>query len=403
VSGLNSGLSYTYVYDGNGSRVQKCIANPCISGSAAGTLYWIGEGGEVLDESDRTGTILEEYVYFNGQRISRRDVETGNVHYYFSNHLGSASLITDSSGNIQEQADYYPYGGIAYTYGGDINHYKFTGKERDLETGLDNSGRRFYASTMGRWMTPDPINLTSARLVNPANTLNKYVYGGNNPLKYLDKDGQDITIFYRPESEASGDFGHIFLGVLNQNTAQVAFLDFYPKGGTDSFGSGEGAYNLGDMQDRAAQVAAGAYATLTIRTTPDQAQAVIDQISHMTNGSAPGYSALSNNCTTTCQDVLHDLGLDFGDILPASYWADAYQKFSSYAQAHPVSTWFFGAPLPEAGREYGSPRDFGVNYRQLLFQMFMNEWNSGQGSGKPLITCVEATDSSGQGTGKHCE
>ena len=47
-----------------------------------------------------------------------------------------------------------------------------TGKERDTESGNDYFGARYYASTMGRWISPDPINLTNARLVNPANTLN---------------------------------------------------------------------------------------------------------------------------------------------------------------------------------------------------------------------------------------
>jgi RHS repeat-associated protein len=75
---------------------------------------------------------------------------------------------------------------------------RFTGKERDSESGLDNFGKRYYASTMGRWMSPDLVNVTEDRVVNPANTLNKYVYGGNNPLKYIDPDGQDITYFYDP-------------------------------------------------------------------------------------------------------------------------------------------------------------------------------------------------------------
>jgi RHS repeat-associated protein len=59
----------------------------------------------------------------------------------------------------------------------------FTGKERDTESGNDYFGARYYASSMGRWMSPDPINLTNARILNPANTLNKYAYGGNNPLR----------------------------------------------------------------------------------------------------------------------------------------------------------------------------------------------------------------------------
>lgn len=73
--------------------------------------------------------------------------------------------------------------------------HKFTGKERDTETGLDYFGARYYGSNIGRWVSPDPVNVTEDRLLNPANTLNKYVYGGDNPLKYVDPDGRDITLF----------------------------------------------------------------------------------------------------------------------------------------------------------------------------------------------------------------
>ncbi|MDQ2950032.1 MAG: hypothetical protein M3Y27_29535, partial [Acidobacteriota bacterium] len=71
------------------------------------------------------------------------------------------------------------------------------------ESGLDYFGARYYGSALGRWTSPDRINLTNARLSNPTNTLNKYIYGGNNPLKYVDPDGQDITIYYRLPMEIS--------------------------------------------------------------------------------------------------------------------------------------------------------------------------------------------------------
>ncbi len=171
---------------------QKCNANPCTSGSSTGTLYWSDAGGEVLDETDRSGTMQEEYVYFNGQRIARRDLPSGNVHYYFSNHLGSASVITDSSGNIQQQTDYYPFGGIAYSTGADANRYKFTGKERDTESGLDMFGARYYASGMGRFMTPDwaarPTPVPYAGFDNPQ-SLNLYSYVKNNPTTLTDPNG----------------------------------------------------------------------------------------------------------------------------------------------------------------------------------------------------------------------
>ena len=66
--------------------------------------------------------------------------------------------------------------------------YRYTGKERDAESGNDYFGARYMASSMGRFMSPDPINLTEDRLLNPSNTLNKYAYGANNPLKYVDHD-----------------------------------------------------------------------------------------------------------------------------------------------------------------------------------------------------------------------
>ena len=57
---------------------------------------------------------------------------------------------------------------------------KFTGKECDSESQLDHFRFRTVGSMMDRWMPPGPINLTAKRLINPAKTLNKYVYGGNN-------------------------------------------------------------------------------------------------------------------------------------------------------------------------------------------------------------------------------
>jgi len=65
------------------------------------------------------------------------------------------------------------------------NHYKFTGKERDSESGLDNFGARYDASSLGRFMTPDPLG---GSLVDPQ-TLNKYAYVRNNPVTLTDPTG----------------------------------------------------------------------------------------------------------------------------------------------------------------------------------------------------------------------
>jgi RHS repeat-associated protein len=73
-----------------------------------------------------------------------------------------------------------------------LSHYQFTGKERDTESGNDYFGARYYASSMGRFMSPDPLYIEMHRLADPQQ-LNLYMYGRNNPLRVTDPTGLDIT------------------------------------------------------------------------------------------------------------------------------------------------------------------------------------------------------------------
>ncbi|HET9309111.1 MAG TPA: RHS repeat-associated core domain-containing protein, partial [Candidatus Sulfotelmatobacter sp.] len=114
------------------------------------------------------------------------------VHYYFHDHLSSTNVVTDGVGNIQNESDYYPYGGEIVVSSGDSNRYKFTGKEHDAESNLDMFGARYYASTMGRFMTPDwaarPTAVPYASFGNPQ-SLNLYAYTKNNPTTLTDPNG----------------------------------------------------------------------------------------------------------------------------------------------------------------------------------------------------------------------
>jgi len=186
----------TYTYDGDGKRVKK----------SSGTLYWMGTGSDTLSETNLSGTTQAEYIYFNGKRVARRDVPgTPSVKYYFSDHLGSASVITNNTGTMPplEESDYYPYGGEIAVSGADSNRYKFTGKERDSESGLDNFGARFDASSLGRFMTADPISGTALHIINPQRW-NMYAYVMNNPTTYIDPDGRDAAV---------ATFHHMVLGL----------------------------------------------------------------------------------------------------------------------------------------------------------------------------------------------
>jgi RHS repeat-associated protein len=198
---------YSYIYDGDGQRVEKCtpagtMPGTCASG-ATGTLYWRGNNSAALSETNLAGTVQNTYIFFNGQRVARRD-STGLIHYYFSDQVGSHGVVesvnTAGVTLCEQDIDYYPYGGVQSDYcsgAGVPQNYKFTGKERDSESGLDNFGARYNASTMGRFMTPDwaakATAVPYAVFGNPQ-SLNLYSYVLNNPLSRVDPDGHyDVT------------------------------------------------------------------------------------------------------------------------------------------------------------------------------------------------------------------
>lgn len=197
---LTSAGGMTYTYDGDGKRVQK----------SNGKLYWYGMGSDPLDETDAQGNTNNssffEYAFFNGKRIARRDYQN-NVNYYFADHLGTARVNTNSSGAICYDADFYPFGGERIVTDTCDSAYKFTGKERDSESGLDNFGKRYYGSTFGRFVSPDAKGVSIRHLLNPQK-LNKYSYVLNNPLAFFDPNGmEEVTIQFRafiPQASVGG-------------------------------------------------------------------------------------------------------------------------------------------------------------------------------------------------------
>ncbi|MGA3324107.1 MAG: RHS repeat-associated core domain-containing protein [Terriglobia bacterium] len=171
---LQSAGGVTYTYDGDGKRVMK----------SSGTLYWNSPGGTPLAETNSSGATLNEYIFFDGNRVARRD-SSGNVYYYFQDQLGTAKTLTISAGVVCYDADFLPYGQeMAYT-NSCAQNYKFTGLERDGETGLDHTLHRMYESTLGRWLTPDRHR---ADPLNPQ-SWNRYAYVLDNPINFTDPYG----------------------------------------------------------------------------------------------------------------------------------------------------------------------------------------------------------------------
>jgi RHS repeat-associated protein len=178
---LTTTAGTSYVYSGDGERVEKSTS------PSAGTIYWYGSPG-VLAETSLSGSPVHEYVFFNGSRIARQD--GAQVYYYYTNHLESTSVITNAVGTIQDESDYYPWGGELQIASGlaQPNAYKFTGKEYDAESGNHYFGARYHASTLGRFISPDDVKYS--RLTDPQ-TWNLYGYVRNGPTNKRDFNGHD--------------------------------------------------------------------------------------------------------------------------------------------------------------------------------------------------------------------
>ena len=192
---ITATAGYTYVYDGDGTRVIKCAGT--YPSCSSGTLYWALPGSDTMSESDLSGNINAEYIYFEGMRVARRDVPSNVVHFNLNDQLGTArsvlQLVNATTATVEEDADYYPYGGEIVVSGSSAaTRYKFTGKERDTESGLDDFGARYYGSNFGRFMTPDwaarPIAVPYAVFGDPQ-SLNLYDYVRNDPITFADSTG----------------------------------------------------------------------------------------------------------------------------------------------------------------------------------------------------------------------
>ena len=181
---VDDGSTGAYTYDGDGRRVKS-----------SEKMFWYGAGGELLEETDVNGMYPTNFIYYGGERVAKTD-PYGQKHFFFADRLGSVGAMTDAQGVNEQVWMYYPFGGAEVLYDSlnnpntrwwVMNRMKFTGLWRDDETGLDHTLYRQYSSTLGRWLSPDPM-LSSGRPWNPQ-TWNRYAYALNNPLAIVDPTG----------------------------------------------------------------------------------------------------------------------------------------------------------------------------------------------------------------------
>ena len=187
---------YTKHYFAGTERLASAIGN--------GGLADIGIVGSegLIDKRMERDTLLHRVMEPYPLRINRNRLDTlyamtqpdttAELTYFFHpDHLGSASWITDLSGQPVQHLQYKPFGGD-YIDQQDPNteyseRFHFTGKERDAETGFDYFGARYYSSSLGIWLSVDPMS-------DKYPSLSPYVYCADNPMRLVDVEGSHIEV-----------------------------------------------------------------------------------------------------------------------------------------------------------------------------------------------------------------
>jgi RHS repeat-associated protein len=188
------------VYDVSGQRVRKVTERQAAAGqipTRKAERIYLG-GFEIYREyaSDGSTVDLERetlHVKDDKQRLALVENRTQGsdgssaqlIRYQFGNHLGSASLELDEQAQIISYEEYFPYGNTSYQAVRNRQEapkrYRYTGKERDEESGLSYHKARYYAPWLGRWTSCDPIGLGDG--------INLLAYGKCNPIKFTDRNG----------------------------------------------------------------------------------------------------------------------------------------------------------------------------------------------------------------------
>ena len=169
---------------GSGDKTMKLM-----SASPVGNFYIYSFDGKLLQMYDVFGTILKDYIYMGDRLIAEYDHVGARFLYYTPDQINTTRVVTDGSGTIVYSAAHDPYGGIQQTW---VSTYdplqKFSGKERDAESGLDYFGARYYDSSQYRFISVDPDVNPQGGCSDPQ-LLNLFAYCRNSPITFLDLEG----------------------------------------------------------------------------------------------------------------------------------------------------------------------------------------------------------------------
>ena len=134
-------------------------------------------------------TDLQNTITYSGAQV------TDLPYYFHRDHLGSAALVTDSVGNVDQRIEYTPDGSLFFqtVTGNYRTPYRFNAKEFDDDTELYYFGARYYDNILGIWISPDPM-------AEDYPGVSSYAYCHGNPVNRIDPDGKQVYVVFNKNS-----------------------------------------------------------------------------------------------------------------------------------------------------------------------------------------------------------
>jgi RHS repeat-associated protein len=175
LTGVSGAATATFVYDGDGNRVKGTVGGV--------TIAYIGNYYEW------SGSTATSYYYAGSVRVAMR--QGSRLSYLFADHLGSTSVVANSSGSKTAEVRYKAWGEDRYTSGTVPSGYRFTGQRIDSYINLYWYNSRWYDPVLGRWIQPDSIVPEGVQGVQ---AWDRYAYVNNNPVRYNDPSGHCLVL-----------------------------------------------------------------------------------------------------------------------------------------------------------------------------------------------------------------
>ncbi|MCP4286515.1 MAG: RHS repeat-associated core domain-containing protein, partial [Gammaproteobacteria bacterium] len=179
---MTSSTTVDYAYNHDGIRVGKTINGTDV------ITYIVDKNrpyAQVLEEQRTQSALSAVTNYVYGDDLLSQTTD-GVTHYYQYDVLGSTRSLSDASGTLIDTYSYDAYGMLLNSTGTMINPYLYRGEQYDADLRAYYLRARYYQPGIGRFLTTDPMEAIDTEPL----SLHRYVYGNDNPLRYLDPSGK---------------------------------------------------------------------------------------------------------------------------------------------------------------------------------------------------------------------